>query len=153
MKNLPTNLYYKIQELSEEVRKELKRKGIVAPIKNSDGSISIGFYTIIKTQDGYTVLDPTGEPVVDKVNLPQSAVLIANSLALGRYKDMGIIDSDRRYGYALFDEELHTRAASNKKKTLEHFDLMTTKAAIAKSKKEYYKRDLLNKYEKLIQQV
>lgn len=153
MKNLPNNLYHKIQQLSEEVRKDLKRKGVVAPVKNEDGTISIGYYTIVKYADGYKVLDSFGDVVVDQVNLPQSAVLIANSLALGKYKDYGIIDSDRRYGYALFDEELHMRAATNKKKPLEHFDLMTTKAAIAKSKKEFHKRDLLNKYEKLIQQV
>jgi len=154
MRNLPKNLYYRIQQLSEEVQEELKKKGVVAPVKNSDGTISVGRYTIIKTLQGYEVLDARGDVVVDGINLPQTAILVANNLALGRFKDNSIIDNDRRYGYALFEEELHNRAVSNsKKRTLEYFDLMSTKAAIAKHKKEQYKRDLLNKYEKLIQLV
>ena len=154
MKNLPNNLYNKIQQLSEEVRTELKRKGVVAPVKNTDGSISVGYYKIVKSEEGYCILDSGNEPVVDRINLPQSAVLVANGLALGRYKDNNVIDNDRRYGYALFEEELHNKAvARSKKKTLEYYDVMSTKAAIAKFKKEQYKKDLLNKYEKLIQLV
>ncbi len=154
MKNLPNNLYHKIQQLSEEVRTGLKKKGVVLPIKNNDGTTSVGYYTIVKTAKGFEILDPRNEVVVTGINLPQSAILIANNLALGKFKDNTIIDNDRRYGYALFDEELHNRAVSNsKQRTLEYFDLMSTKAAIAKSKKEYYKKDLLNKYEKLIQLV
>lgn len=154
MKNLPNNLYNKIQKLSEEVRTELKKKGVVVPVKNADGTIGIGYYSIAKTDSGYEIRDPSTEVIYTGINLPQTAILIANNLALGRFKDNSVLDSDRRYGYALFEEELHNRAVSNsKKKTLEYFDVMSTKAAIAKCKKEQYKRDLLNKYEKLIQLV
>lgn len=154
MKNLPNNIYYKIQQLSEDVRNDLKKKGVVVPVKNKDGSTTVGYYTIVKTNQGYEILDSLGDKIVEGINLPQSAILIANNLALGRFKDNDIIDNDRRYGYALFEEELHSRAVSNsKKRTLEYFHLMSTKASIAKSKREYYKRDLLNKYEKLIQLV
>ncbi len=154
MKNLPNNLYNKIQELSEDVRKDLKRKGVVVPVKNKDGSVSIGHYRIVKSDEGYSIVDSFNEAIVDRINLPQSAVLVANGLALGKYKDSTIIDNDRRYGYALFEEELHNKAvARSKKKTLEYYDVMSTKAVIAKLKKEQYKRDVLNKYEKLIQLV
>lgn len=154
MKNLPNNLYNKIQELSEDVRKDLKRKGVVVPVKNRDGSVSIGHYRIVKSDEGYSIVDSFNEAIVDRINLPQSAVLVANGLALGKYKDSTIIDNDRRYGYALFEEELHNKAvARSKKKTLEYYDVMSTKAIIAKLKKEQYKRDVLNKYEKLIQLV
>lgn len=154
MRNLPKNLYYKIQQLSDEVQQELRKKGVVAPVKNDDGTISVGRFTIVKTVRGYEVLDPNNDVIVSGINLPQTAILVANNLALGRFKDNNVIDNDRRYGYALFEEELHNRAVSNsKKRTLEYFDVMSTKAAIAKYKKEQYKRDLLNKYEKLIQLV
>lgn len=154
MKNLPSNLYYKIQQLSEEVRFDLRRKGVVAPTRNPDGSITVGNYKIIKQKLGYSILDAWGDAIVSGINLPQSAILIANGLALGKYKDDAIINMDRYYGYALFDEEVHNRAVANsKKKTLEYYDLMSTKAAIAKSRKENYKRDLLNRFEKLIQLV
>jgi len=154
MKNLATDLYNKIQKLSHNVRQDLQKKGIVIPSKNRDGSISVGYFTIVKTQAGYAILDPLQDPVVDHINLPQTAIIVANGLALGKYKDDAIINSDRQYGYALFDEELHLRAiATSKKKTLEHYELMTTKAEIAKSKKEFYKKTLLNRYAKLIQLV
>jgi len=154
MKNVAIDLYNKIQKLSHSVKQDLQRKGIVVPVKNRDGSISVGYFTIVKTQAGYAVLDPLQDPIVDRINLPQTAILVANGLALGKYKDDAVINSDRQYGYALFDEELHLRAVANsKKKTLEYYELMTTKAAIAKSKKEFYKKTLLNRYEKLIQLV
>ena len=130
MKNLSIELYNKIQKLSEDVRLDLERKGVVVPVKNKDGTISVGYYKIVKNDNGYSILNHAGLPEVDGINLPQTAVLIANSLALGKYRDNKLIDFDRRYGYALFDEELHTRAvAQSKKKSLEHYDLMTTKAA------------------------
>ena len=154
MKNLPNNLYHKIQQLSEEVRTDLKQKGVVVPVKNADGTVSIGHYKIVKSDEGYSIVDAFNESIVDRINLPQSAVIVANGLALGRYRDNATIDNDRRYGYALFEEELHNKAvARSKKKTLEYYDVMSTKAAIAKLKKEQYKRDVLNKYEKLIQLV
>ena len=153
MKNLPIDLYNKIQKLSEEVRFDLEKKGVVLPVKNSDGSISIGYFKIVKNKIGYTILNHVNETVVDGINLPQTAILVANGLALGRYRDNQLLESDKKYGYALFDEELHNRALHSKKKTVDHYDLMSTKAAVARSKKEHYKKALLNRYEKLIQLV
>lgn len=153
MENLPINIYNKIQQLSFEVKQELRKKGIVAPVKNKDGSISIGYYRVVKTTDGYSVLDHYGDVVEQGLNLPQSAVLLANGLALGKYKDTTIVDNDRRYGYAVFEEELNTKLKSKKKLSLVHYDVAIAKAAEARSRKEYYKKDLLNKYQKLMQLV
>jgi hypothetical protein len=151
MQNLPNNLYRKIEQLSFEVRQDLRKKGVVAPVKNDDGSIGVGSYKIIKTNEGYTVLDRYDEIIENNLNLPQTAVLLANDLALGRFRDNKIIDDDRKYGYALFEEQLHTR--SRKNSTITHFDVSLAKASEAKSKKELYKKDLLNKYEKLMRLV
>jgi hypothetical protein len=153
MENLPNNLYRKIQQLSVEVKKELQLKGMVAPVKNSDGSVNIGYYRIVKDTQGYSVIDHRGEVIEQGLNLPQSAVLLANGLALGRYKDKTVVDHDRRYGYALFEEELHTKKKERKKTTLEYYDVSIAKASEARSKKEFYKKDLLNKYEKLMRLV
>lgn len=153
MENLPSNIYHKIQQLSFEVKQELHKKGVVAPVKNNDGSVSIGSYKIIRDSRGYTVLDRCGDTVEQGLNLPQSAVLLANGLALGRYKDNTVVSYDRKYGYALFEEELHSKIKSRKKTSLEYYDVAIAKAAEAKSRKEYYKNDLLNKYEKLMRLV
>jgi hypothetical protein len=153
MEKIPNNIYRKIQELSFEVKQELRKKGVVAPVKNNDGSVGIGCYRIVKGQNGYTVLDDHDDVVEQDLNLPQTAVLLANDLALGKFRDKNIVDQDRRYGYALFEEELHNRKTAKKKITLEYFDVSIAKAAEAKGRKEYYKKDLLNKYEKLMRLV
>jgi hypothetical protein len=153
MENLPNNLYHKIQQLSFEVREDLRKKGVVAPKKNKDGSVSVGRYRIVKNSNGYTVLNDYNEIVEQHLNLPQTAVLLANDLALGRFRDKNVVDNDRKYGYALFEEELHTRTRNRKTVALEYYDVALAKASEARSRKEYYKKDLLNKYEKLMRLV
>ncbi len=155
MKNLTNDVYKKIVKLTDEVKEELRGKGIVVPFKNDDGTISVGTYKIEKQNDGfYVVLDRKNEVVIDKINLPQTAIILANNLALGRFRDNQIINADRHYGYALFEETLHQRAvAKSAKKPLEYFDVMHTKALIAKAKKERYKADVVKSFEKLIRLV
>ena len=155
MKNIPDDLYKKIVKLSDAVKKDLLKKGVVVPVKNKNGSINVGHYKIVKTNEGYyNILSRSGDIIVDQINLPQTAAVVANGLALGKFKDDNLIDSDKRYGFALFDELLHTRSVENsKKKPLEYFDLMLTKSLIAKAKKEKYKQDVIKSFEKLIKLV
>ena len=92
MKTTPELLYKKIQKLSNEVKKEFRNKGIVLPKQHNDGSVSIGRYRIIKHQNTfYSIADHTGEIMVDKINLPQTAALLANGLELGRWLDDTIL--------------------------------------------------------------
>lgn len=154
MKNIPDDLYKKVVKLSDEVKKELRSKGVVVPVKNRDGSISVGTYTIAKQSGYYIIKDRYDEVIVDSINLPQAAAVLANGLALGRFKDSVVLNADRHYGYALFDEELHNRAVERStKKSLEYFDVMLTKAMIAKAKKDKYKQDVVKSFEKLIKLV
>jgi hypothetical protein len=155
MKNIPDDLYNKIVKLSNAVKKDLLKKGVVVPVKNKNGSINVGHYKIVKTYEGYyNILNRSGDVVVDQINLPQTAAVVANGLALGKFKDDNLIDSDRRYGFALFDEILHTRSVENSnKKPLEYFDLMLTKTLIDRAKKDRYKQDVIKSFEKLIKLV
>lgn len=155
MKNIPDDLYKKIVKLSDAVKFDLLKKGVVVPVKNKNGSINVGHFKIVKTDDGYyNILSRSGDVVVDQINLPQTAAVIANSLALGRFKDDSLLDADRRYGFALFDETLHKHSLErSNKKSLEYFDLMLTKSLIAKAKKDKYKQDVIKSFEKLIKLV
>jgi hypothetical protein len=75
-------------------------------------------------------------------------------LALGKYKDTALIESDQRYGYALFDEMVHTRSIKlNKSKSLEQFEITVTKNITARARKENYKNDVIKSFEKLIKLV
>lgn len=151
MKTIPEDLYNKIVKVSKQVHNELRLKGIVVPVKNRDGSIRIGAYTVVKTDsDFYEVLDHNQEPVVDHINLPQTAAILANGLALGRFIDKTLLETDQYYGYALFEEQLHQRALErSRKKSLEYFELASNKCKIAKTKKELYKKDIVRSFEKL----
>ena len=152
MQNIPDDLYNKIVKLSDTVKFDLLKKGVVVPVKNKNGSINVGHFKIVKTDNGYyNILSRSGDIVVDQINLPQTAAVLANGLALGKFKDDSLLDSDRRYGFALFDETLHRRSLENSsKKSLEYFDLMLTKSLIAKAKKDRYKQAVIKSFEKLI---
>lgn len=155
MKNIPDDLYKKFVKLSESVKNDLLKKGVVVPVKNKNGSINVGHFKIVKNNDGYyNILNRAGDIVVDQINLPQTAAVVANGLALGKFKDDELLYADKRYGFALFDETLYTRSVENSnKRSLEYFDLMLTKSVIAKAKKEKYKQDVIKSFEKLIKLV
>ena len=88
--------------------------------------------------------------MVDKINLPQTAALLANGLELGRWLDNTILQKDRTYGYALFEETLYRQHAdTNMKKDIDRAQVMLTKSQLNRVKKESCKRDILQSFEKL----
>lgn len=152
MKTTPEDIYFRMRKLSVEVRNGLLRKGIVVPTKNDDGTITIGKFTIVKNQDGsYAILDYTDEKIIDKINLPQTAIIVANKLALGQYKDSTLLDVDRRYGSADFEERLYRRAIS--RQSTDVISLYVTKYEIAKYKKNEYRESINRSFEKLLKLV
>lgn len=152
MKTTPEDLYFRMKKLSVEVRKDLLRKGIVVPTKNTDGTITIGKFTIVKNLNGsYAILDYTDDRIVDNINLPQTAIMVANKLALGHYKDSNLLDVDRRYGSADFEERLYRRAIS--RKSSDFISVYVTKYEIAKHKKNGYKESINRSFEKLLKLV
>jgi hypothetical protein len=151
MKPVTDDLYKKIVKVSIAVRNDFRKKGLVIPVENLDGSVSLDNFTITKDSDGfYVILNSSGEAIVDQINLPQTAAVVANGLALGRFRDDDLIKTDKDYGYALFEEMLHERALRRSaKKPLEHFELMLTKCMISRAKKEHFKSDIVKSFEKL----
>jgi len=155
MKPINEELYSKITKVTSAVRDEFRRKGLVIPVENKDGSITLDNFTIIRQRTGfYAILNRNKEIVVEQINLPQTAALLANGLALGKFLDDDLLAKDRNYGYALFDEILHEKAVQRSdKKPLDYFDLRLSKFMIAKAKKEHYRIDIVKSFEKLIKLV
>ena len=115
MNTIPEELYTRIKKVSDKVRQNLLLKGVVVPIKNKNGTISIGHFTIVKENNGsFSILDYSNEIMVKHINLPQTAILVSNKLALGLYKDTELLEMDRKYGSADFEEELYKRALNRK---------------------------------------
>lgn len=155
MKNIPNDLYKKMIRLSDEVKKDLRCKGLAIPSRNADGTISVGNFNIVKNDDGfYSILNFNKEVIIDQINLPQTAVIVANGLALGRFKDTEVLNKDKKYGYALFEETMQKKAIENsRKKSLDYFDLAIAKYTIAHEKKVSNKQDVVRSFQKLIKLV
>jgi hypothetical protein len=152
--NLNTNdIYVKIQQLDRDVKEQLKRQGIVVPVRKNDGTIQVGHYRIKRDKAGfYKVLTSKNEVIVENINLPQTAAILANRLALGKWLDDDVILADTKYGHALFDETLHRQLAekSLKSNNIDNAEVMYTKTAIDKHKKNQYKLELDRGFEKLM---
>jgi hypothetical protein len=150
MKPIPNDLYDKIERVSETVRQGFLNKGIVIPVKNRDGSISLGRFKVVNEHNGfYTIYDQRGEPIVDHINLPQTAALLANDLALGRWMDKQLLEKDRQYGYALFEETLYKHRLTKQKQPLDEFEIALSRNMIFKRKRENYERTIIKSFEKL----
>jgi len=142
-------VYTKLRQINESVKSNLKRKGIVVPKKNTDGTISVGKFKIVKDQGFYTILDYSGLALYQKINLPQTAAVIANELAIRHFADLKILDYDRKYGHAAFEESNHNKLL-NKSIKAEYKDIIRSKVDIAKAKKEHYRSEIELGFRKLI---
>ena len=154
MKNLTEDLLHKLAQLDKEVKSRLRQKGLVVPIKNKNGTIKFGWYTVARDQDGYyTILDHANEAIVSGINLPHTALVTANSLALGQHQDQKLISADRFYGYADFEEQLYKKAMSRNDRGLDYFDISLEKHNIAHNKKLSFKREIMKSFDKLTKLV
>jgi len=154
MKPLTDDLYKKLATLGRNVKQQLRQKGFVIPVENTDGTVSFDRFTVVhKTNGFYTILDHTHEAVVDQINLPQTAVILANNLALGKSKDDQLINQDRAYGYAEFEEQVYKRAVKRKDTSLVHFDVSQNKYSAAMAKRKMFKNTIMTSFEKLVKLV
>lgn len=147
------DIYERIAYLNKLVKNNLQQKGIVVPIQQKNGSVKIGNFYVIKNPQGfYTINNNRGSVIVENINLPQTAILIANKLALGKYLDTDILNFDRHYGYAFFDEcvQFNSLKKNLSKKNFDKVDILTNKFEISKNKKNYYKKLIDTNYRKLI---
>jgi hypothetical protein len=150
MKNLTEELMKKLAQLSRDVKQRLYKEGLVVPVKNKDGSISFGTYRVLRDASGYyKIVDYSNEAVVDQINLPQTAVVVANGMALGRYRDTDLINEDKGYGYADFEEQLYKKNMARKDSSLDKFDVSLGKYTIVHAKKKTHKAAIDKSFEKL----
>lgn len=150
MPKVQKNLVERVQSLATHVKEDLRKKGIILPVKHKDGSISFDKYTVVKRADGYAILS-SRSTVVEHINLAQTAIVAANKLALGQTLIDDIISQDKWYGYKAFDEEVYTKSANNgiKNKDYDKADWCFTRASIARTQKESYKASILSLYGRL----
>lgn len=147
---------YILQELSslkKTIEQNLKKRGLVPAKKTKNGIARIGNFYIKKEETGlYSVLDSNNNIIAQDINLPHSAAVLANNLALGQWTNREILDLDRKYGHYTFDEQLtkvyYTKNYQNK--NYNKADILNEKLKTASQKRVYYKNKILEGYNKLI---
>lgn len=143
---LDSVIFKKIVTISKQVNDKLNQKGIAIPVQNDNGTISVGHYTIVKEEDLFSIKDYRNETVISKINLPQTAILLANNLALGKFIDWQLVEKDKRYGYAVFEEKRYSTRF--KRKNLDRSAVYEAKLFDAKIKKDMHKRDIIDRFKK-----
>lgn len=150
MIQLSDTVYHKLSIVSADVRRQMQKKGIAIPDNDNLGNIVLGAYTIIKSGNFYSIINKSREIIVDKINLPQTAIILANDLAVGKFLNNTVLNYDRNYGYADFEEKLHVKLGErNLTKNVDYADVMFTKGKIKREKKESCKKEVLQYFEKL----
>ena len=144
-------LFKKVEQLAEGVKKDFRNKGLVIPTMEDNGSVRFDNYTVFKNKQGfYVILNIARVPVVENINLPQTAIILANNLALGKFVDDKIVNFDKQYGFNLFEEEQYSRVAHSlaKRHEWERVDTLIIKKNIAHTKAEMAKGQILSSFEK-----
>lgn len=149
MKKLPNNIFRQVEIVAKTVLSDLKKKGHVVPVEQEDGSLKFDDFVVRKDGQHYIILDKKNKVVVDNLNLPQTAALLASGLALGKILDTDIIKLDQEYGFKKFDEEVYYTAAKRKKNNLDQVIYYETRYQTAKLKRVAVKNRILESFRKL----
>jgi hypothetical protein len=151
MKKSTNDVFLKFEAVAKTVIDDLRSRGFIVPIEQDDGSFKFDNILVEKSPDStYRVRHANNNFFyVENLNLPQTAVLIANDLALGKIVDNKLIAMDAEYGYKLFDQEVYLQAAKRKKITLDQEIFYQTRSEISKVKKQEIKNRILRAFKKL----
>jgi hypothetical protein len=142
-------LYKAMDLLTHDVVASLRRRGIVIPKICEDGSVKIGRFNIVKDEHGqYEIKDQEGACLHRGINLPQTAIVLANDLALGRWEDQRLIAADVKYGYADFEEHLHTHNYTKAKDRVKS-GVSLAKISASRGKKTQLKKIVMDRFDKL----
>lgn len=151
----PKQLFKDTYELLVDVKQKLRNQGFVVPKRNRDGSVSVGSYTIIKDRAGlYKILNSQRQSIFHGLNLPQTAIIVANDLALKKmWIDQELLAADRQYGYSVFEEQQCSRLIqkTQSKQDWSRADIMQVKQGQAKIRADQAKKTVLARYAKMNQ--
>lgn len=153
MKKSPNEVLRELKLINNTVISNLKSKGVVPATKDKDGNIKIGKFRIVKDPMGfYSILDQNDYVIISPINLSYSAAIIANRLALGYWTDKNVLDLDRKYGHYSFDAQLcKTYFVKNfQSKNYDKAEILNEKYRTAKLRKEYYKNQIMQGFNKLV---
>ena len=150
MKKIPSNVYNQFQLVAKQVLTDLKSKGHVVPVQEPNGNLKFEKFAVVKNSNGLYSVQSRNITYFENLNLPQTAAIIANNLALGKFVDTTLVNLDRDYGFKLFEEEVYRRAARRQKNDIDQIVFYNTRRQIAKVQKQAIKDRIMKSFKKLI---
>ena len=151
MKKNPTQLFNSVEKIARQVKQEFKEQGIIIPTRNKQGNIVIGRYTVTKRKTAYYIVNNTGVDVIGPINLAETAIIVANDLALGRLADTNLLNKDRWYGWKSFEAQNSKSVSESASKQKDHdrAELCLDRAEKAQNLMLHYKQIIDSRFNKL----
>lgn len=148
---IESRIFNQIANIALRTKEEFREIGVVIPTTNERGRIKIGRYIIDKNSKGYFIQNSYDEVVYSEINLPQTALLVANSLALGKVVNQNILNYDIQHGFSEFEELNYQRLSKNlmHKKDWERYQAILIKQELAQERAEFAKKEIQRAFAKL----
>lgn len=107
MKLTKKQLFHKVEDIAKQVKSDLRKKGYVIPIKERNGTINLDGVRVRKIKETfYSVYDRQDRAVIENLNSLQTAIVLANRLALNKSIDDLLVEADRQFGFQSFKLEV-----------------------------------------------
>jgi hypothetical protein len=143
-------IFNKVEKIARAVKEELRTKGYVVPVKEKDGSINLDGVRVRKVKNTfYSIFDKRNRPIVENLNSMESAIVIANKIALGREIDDKLIEVDRKYGFHSFKLEIATSRLEKAAKYSESWFYYDMRRQTAQEQTKKYKEVIQQSFKKL----
>jgi len=149
MKKIPNSVFNQFELVARQVLTDFKNRGHVIPVRQPNGSIQYEKFLVSKNTKGLYSVTSKNITYFDNLNLPQTAAIVANDLALGKIVDSMLINIDRDYGFKLFEEELYQQASKRKKNNIDQVIFYDTRRQIARVQKQELKGRIMRTFKKL----
>lgn len=149
MTDLDPDLFLKIENTARTVIDSLKKKGYVVPTSLPGNRVNFNGFIVGRDKEGYYIQNPRTDTLINRINLPQTAAVVANSLALGKYKIENILSQDRRWGYRDFDMMVFKRAMERTRNNIDQFAFWQTRYNSARQQAITSRNTIMHAFEKL----
>ncbi len=149
--NKEEQVLLKLQSLKNAVKKSLREKGVVVPVKTSKG-LKLEDYEIVLEDAGYVIYDRFQDKIYKNLYYLQTAILVANALATGRTIRNEWLVNDKTAGVADFDMKLFEARYSSSAKKKDIFGMTHYQTRLTESRIKYknYIASLNNSYHGLL---
>ena len=150
MIDLDPELFIKVEKVAKTVIDSLKKKGYIVPSALSNNRVNFNGYIVGQDVDGYYYIhNLRTDTLINRINLPQTAAVVANNLALGKSTAEILLNQDRYFGYRDFDQAVFKRAMDRSKQNIDQFVYWQTRYNTARQQAKSYKTTIVNSFEKL----